>query len=126
MSWIASAIALSWITILAPLHLLHAQLLVDELAGDLLLQPIQHVLRHRQAGGQREQPGAVVDIGIADHVAIHHGDDPRRLRRRRRAAAADAANGRRAGCASNSRELRTMLRCRVMGHDLDLLSVRAL
>ena len=65
-------------------HLLHAQLLIDELAGDLMLEPIQHVRLHRQAGGQCEQPGTVVDIGIADHVAIHHGHDPRRLRRRRR------------------------------------------
>ena len=41
---------------LAPLDFLEAQPLVDQLAGDLRGQPVQHVLGHRQAGGQREQP----------------------------------------------------------------------
>ena len=69
---------------LAPLHLLHAQPLIDQLAGDLRLQPVQHIGRHRQAGGQREQPRPVIHIDVGDDLAIDHGDDAAGLLRRRR------------------------------------------
>jgi hypothetical protein len=66
----------------AALHLLQAQPLVDQLARRLAAQPVEHLGRDLQAGRQRQQPAAVVDVALGDHVPVHHGDDAARLRRR--------------------------------------------
>jgi hypothetical protein len=65
----------------AALHLLLAQALIYQQARHLRAEAVQHLRRHRDAGIQGEEAGAADDIGLAHHLAIHHGNDPVRLGR---------------------------------------------
>ena len=105
MSWIELAIALSGTTILRRCTSCMRSFSSTSWRSDLLLQPVEDILRHRQAGGQSKQPGAVVHIGVADDVAIHHRDDPHGMCRRRRGrhGAPTARTGQRHGKSSSGR-----------------------
>ena len=61
---------------LASLCLLQTQFFLDQLIGDLVLQAPDHIVRRREAGGQREQARAVFDVAAGDHIAVDHRDDP--------------------------------------------------
>jgi hypothetical protein len=63
-----------------PLDLLHAQALVDDEPGDLRDQPLQHLRRDGDAGVEGEEAGAADDVGAADGLPVHHGDDAVALR----------------------------------------------
>lgn len=72
----------------ASLHLLEAQPLVDQLVRDLRGQPVEDIRRSRHAGREGEQAATIVEIALADDVAVHHGHNRRaigRLRGRLRA-----------------------------------------
>ena len=56
-------------------HLLQAQALIDQQAGDLRRQAVQRLRRHGDAGIQGKQPGAADDVGAAHHFLIDHRDD---------------------------------------------------
>ena len=60
---------------LAVLDFLGAQLVVDQLAGDLRAEFLKCIRRDRLAGGDCEEAGPVVHVGAGDDVAVHHRHD---------------------------------------------------